>query len=159
MSGYLVHSAKGSEWKKHKYLKKIGDRYYYADRDTFKNIEGNQSSAKKLETSAEYNRDMAKIYRNELEKDREARERLREYLDYDTVNDIAKESNRKWDHIDRHEADAERKEKGSKIASSIDDKYLVKNVAADTITKGANIVKNILSGSSKKETTDVKKKK
>lgn len=27
---YIAHSAKGSTWKKHKYLKKIGDRYVYA---------------------------------------------------------------------------------------------------------------------------------
>lgn len=27
---YIAHSAKGSTWKNHKYLKKIGDRYVYA---------------------------------------------------------------------------------------------------------------------------------
>lgn len=26
---YIAHSAKGSSWKKHKYIKKIGDVYYY----------------------------------------------------------------------------------------------------------------------------------
>lgn len=28
---YLAHSAKGSTWKDHKYIKKEGGRYYYAD--------------------------------------------------------------------------------------------------------------------------------
>ena len=28
---YLAHSAKGSTWKDHKYIKKEGDHYYYAD--------------------------------------------------------------------------------------------------------------------------------
>ena len=26
----IVHSAKGTSWKKHKYVKKVGNRYYYA---------------------------------------------------------------------------------------------------------------------------------
>lgn len=28
---YLKHSAKGSSWKKHKYIKKVGDKYVYAN--------------------------------------------------------------------------------------------------------------------------------
>lgn len=28
---YLKHSAKGSSWKNHKYIKKVGDKYVYAD--------------------------------------------------------------------------------------------------------------------------------
>lgn len=30
-SDYLAHSAKGSEWKKHKYIKKVNGNYYYPD--------------------------------------------------------------------------------------------------------------------------------
>ena len=28
---YLVHSAKGTSWKNHKYIKKVGNKYYYKD--------------------------------------------------------------------------------------------------------------------------------
>ena len=28
---WLVHSAKGTTWSKHKYIKKVGNRYYYKD--------------------------------------------------------------------------------------------------------------------------------
>ena len=28
---YLIHSAKGTSWKNHKYLKKVGNKYYYKD--------------------------------------------------------------------------------------------------------------------------------
>ena len=31
-SDTLEHSAKGTTWKKHKYIKKIGNRYYYTDK-------------------------------------------------------------------------------------------------------------------------------
>lgn len=30
---YLVHSAKGSQWKEHKYIKKVGNKYYYKTSD------------------------------------------------------------------------------------------------------------------------------
>lgn len=31
MSLYLIHSAKGTTWSNHKYVKKVGDKYYYKD--------------------------------------------------------------------------------------------------------------------------------
>lgn len=31
MSYYLIHSAKGTTWSNHKYIKKVGDKYYYKD--------------------------------------------------------------------------------------------------------------------------------
>ena len=30
MSAYLIHSAKGTQWKKHKYVKKVDGKYYYS---------------------------------------------------------------------------------------------------------------------------------
>ena len=29
MSDYIIHSAKGTTWKNHKYIKKVGNKYYY----------------------------------------------------------------------------------------------------------------------------------
>ena len=30
-NNYLIHSAKGTSWKNHKYIKKVGNKYYYKD--------------------------------------------------------------------------------------------------------------------------------
>lgn len=40
---YLKHSAKGSSWKNHKYIKKVGDKYIYANT---KNGEGDDENSK-----------------------------------------------------------------------------------------------------------------
>ena len=31
IDNYLIHSAKGTSWKNHKYIKKVGNKYYYKD--------------------------------------------------------------------------------------------------------------------------------
>ena len=31
IGNYLIHSAKGTSWKNHKYIKKVGNKYYYKD--------------------------------------------------------------------------------------------------------------------------------
>lgn len=39
---YLIHSAKGTSWKNHKYIKKVGNKYYYKD-EKGELVEGNPS--------------------------------------------------------------------------------------------------------------------
>lgn len=39
---YLIHSAKGTSWKNHKYIKKVGNKYYYKD-EKGELVEGDQS--------------------------------------------------------------------------------------------------------------------
>lgn len=52
---YLIHSAKGSTWKKHKYIRKEGDRYIYTEKESLKDkqkkttldaVKGNQTKMK-----------------------------------------------------------------------------------------------------------------
>lgn len=42
---FLKHSAKGSSWKKHKYIKKVGDKYIYADTKNGESDETENSKA------------------------------------------------------------------------------------------------------------------
>lgn len=42
---YLKHSAKGSSWKNHKYIKKVGDKYVYADTKNGVEDENSKASA------------------------------------------------------------------------------------------------------------------
>ena len=49
---YLKHSTKGSSWKNHKYIKKVGDKYIYANT---KNGEGDDENSK---TNADTNNEV-----------------------------------------------------------------------------------------------------
>ena len=45
MSNYLIHSAKGTSWKDHKYIRKVGDRYYYVTKKESSKIDVNRQLA------------------------------------------------------------------------------------------------------------------
>ena len=60
----LKHSAKGSSWKNHKYIKKVGDKYIYADT---KNGESDETENSKANTDNTNEVDSKKKGENESE--------------------------------------------------------------------------------------------
>lgn len=87
---YLAHSAKGSTWKDHKYIKKEGDRYYYADTKGKVTKPGDMSAG---EHGPEYEMD---------EGDKECMENHRNGTDPRTYEEYMADKQAKIDEADAH---------------------------------------------------------
>lgn len=61
-SDYLAHSAKGSEWKKHKYIKKADGKYYYPNSyEGGRHLPNDEKSSNKEKNHTSYNNTIEKI--------------------------------------------------------------------------------------------------
>lgn len=67
-STILVHSAKGSEWKEHKYIKKINGEYYYPDNyEGGRHLDdGSSSEEKRISTNAELDEETVNRIANDV---------------------------------------------------------------------------------------------
>jgi hypothetical protein len=57
---YLMHSAKGTTWKNHKYIKKIEDRYYYTKESLSKALNKAGSSIKETKSDLKTRKELGK---------------------------------------------------------------------------------------------------
>lgn len=88
----LAHSAKGTTWKDHKYIKKEGDRYIYAPKGgSGRRREGvgelskaNKENDEKIKSEEETNQERIKLIEELMEKDKigvnEANEMVNDFL-------------------------------------------------------------------------------
>ncbi len=71
MTSYLIHSAKGTKWRKHKYVKKEGNRYVYGNpvRRVTKTKNNSNDILTKLSDFVDYAKNSPERLKNEFNED------------------------------------------------------------------------------------------